>query len=682
MSEVGKVTYKISGDNSSFESDVNHSKNIASRAASAIGGAFVTAMAAASAAVIAGATAGVKYNAQMEQYATSFEVMLGSSEKALAKIAELKKFAAETPFEMTDLADATKVMLGFGIAEDKAADMLKVLGDISQGDSQKLGALTLAFSQMSSTGKLMGQDLLQMINAGFNPLNEISKKTGETMAEVKARMEKGAVSAEEVTEAFKSATAEGGLFYGSMDKQSKTFNGQMSTLKDNAMSFLGELTAGLTDIAKNDALPFLSEELGKLQAAFSENGFEGIADAFGEVLGDITGRIMDAIPDIASAASSIITGLLEGIAENTDTIASGAAEIIEIFAQGLVDSIPLLIDISASLIEGLVNGISDNAEWLVDSAYVVFTKFLDSLTSMIPTIIPVATEIILDMVAALTDPANLTMLINSAVSLVLALVNGLIVAVPKLIAAIPPMIMALVKALTAPEMLTQLVKAALDLTIALALGLVDAIPELMDVVPEIITNLVETIVSPEFIGMLLNAGVQLIFALAEGILSSITSIIESGFKIKDSLMKVFKDSISEWKQIGKNIVGGIWDGIVSSWDSLVANFTSKVGGLVKAVKRMLGIHSPSTVMKEIFVNFVAGGNVGFDDEFPDFERKVTRQYGGLFTGIRAESSITPAAAIAGGGGNVLQLITPVQIDGREVARATAEYTGQQLSHLQ
>ena len=99
------------------------------------------------------------------------------------------------------------------------------------------------------------------------------------------------------------------------------------------------------------------------------------------------------------------------------------------------------------------------------------------------------------------------------------------------------------------------------------------------------------------------------------------------------------------------------------------------------MKKMLGINSPSTVMKEIFVNFVAGGDVGFDKEFPDFEKKVSRQYAGLFTGIRTESAVTPAAAVAGGN-NVLQLITPVQIDGREVARTTADYTGQQLSWLQ
>ena len=636
MVTVGGVKYDIKGDNSNFSKDVEGSKKIAMGAAKAIGGAFVTAMAAASAAVVAAATAGLKYNAQMEQYATSFEVMLGSSEAALAKIAELKAFAASTPFEMTDLANATKVMLGFGIEADKASDMLRVLGDISQGDSQKLGSLTLAFSQMSSTGRLMGQDLLQMINAGFNPLNEISKKTGETMAEVKTRMEAGAVSADEVTEAFKSATAEGGLFYQSMEKQSKTFNGQMSTLKDNAMSFLGELTTGLSDIAKNKALPFLNEQMQTLQTAFSESGFEGLFDAFGEVLGNLSEKLVEAIPTIVQFGADLVIALMEGLASSSDVIATAAGDLIRILGQAFIDFVPLLFEIAASLLTGLVQGIADNAAMLVDGAFKIVTSLVDSITKALPVLIPAAVKIITEVAKALTSPDNLMMLIKSA----------------------------------------------LDLVLALAFGLVEAIPELMDVVPDIIVALVDMLLDPKFIGMLLNAGIQLIFALIQGIISSIFSIIESADKIKNAFLDVFKKSAENWKGAGKDIISGIWNGIKSSWDSLVSNFTSKMGGLIKSIKRMLGINSPSTVMKDIFVNFVAGGDVGFDDEFPDFERKVTRQYGGLFNDIRAENSVMPVAALAGGGGNVLQLSIPVQIDGREVARTTAEYTGQQLSWLQ
>ena len=120
--------------------------------------------------------------------------------------------------------------MSFGMSAEEAQKRMKQLGDISQGDAEKFKSLTLAFAQMSSTGKLTGQDLMQMINAGFNPLEEISRKTGKSIGELKDEMSKGAISADMVAEAFASATSEGGRFYGSMEAQSKTFSGQM--LKD------------------------------------------------------------------------------------------------------------------------------------------------------------------------------------------------------------------------------------------------------------------------------------------------------------------------------------------------------------------------------------------------------------------------------------------------------------------
>src|SRR5690606_25401177 len=89
----------------------------------------------------------------------------------------------------------------------------KAIGDIAMGDANKMNSLTLAYSQMTSTGKLMGQDLLQMINAGFNPLNEISKKTGKSIGDLKKEMEQGKISANMVEKAFIGATSEGGQFY-------------------------------------------------------------------------------------------------------------------------------------------------------------------------------------------------------------------------------------------------------------------------------------------------------------------------------------------------------------------------------------------------------------------------------------------------------------------------------------
>ena len=121
--------------------------------------------------------------------------------------------ASTTPYETTDLIGATQTMIGFGISAEEAQGYLNVLGDIAMGDSQKMQSLALAFSQCQSTGKLMGQDLLQMINQGFNPLLYISKMTGKSIGTLKEEMSEGKISAEMVADAFEYATQKGQPFY-------------------------------------------------------------------------------------------------------------------------------------------------------------------------------------------------------------------------------------------------------------------------------------------------------------------------------------------------------------------------------------------------------------------------------------------------------------------------------------
>ena len=200
--------------------------------------------------VAAAATAivgtGVKYNAEMEQYKAGFETMLGSAEKADSVISNLKSFAEKTPFELTDLANASTTLLSFGEDVESLMPDLQMLGDIALGNKEKFKSLALVFGQVQSQGKLMGQDLLQMINAGFNPLKIISEQTGESMSSLKEKMADGKISFEMVAEAMRTATAEGGMFYNAMEKQSHTLMGQWSTLKDNVVSLAGEMSSGIS----------------------------------------------------------------------------------------------------------------------------------------------------------------------------------------------------------------------------------------------------------------------------------------------------------------------------------------------------------------------------------------------------------------------------------------------------
>ena len=191
----------------------------------------------------------VKVRGEIESLQISFETLLnGNKEKANAMFNEIRTFAVQTPMMLKDLAAGAQTMLGFNIEAEKVVPMLKAIGDVSMGDAAKFNSLTLAFAQMSATGKLMGQDLLQMINAGFNPLAVISEKTGKTIGELKKEMESGKITVEMVSDAFISATSAGGKYYGMLDKQSHGINGAISNLQgaiDDLYNSIGEASQGV-----------------------------------------------------------------------------------------------------------------------------------------------------------------------------------------------------------------------------------------------------------------------------------------------------------------------------------------------------------------------------------------------------------------------------------------------------
>ncbi|ROI09795.1 hypothetical protein EGI11_03290 [Chryseobacterium sp. H3056] len=169
---------------------------------------------------------------QAEQTNTKFEVLLGSAEKGRALLNQLTQYANFTPYSGEGMNKAAETMLGFGIVQEKIMPNMKMLGDIAMGNEEKLGSLSLVYSQIMATGKLMGQDLLQLINNGFNPLQTISDQTGLSMGVLKGRMEKGAISSEMVSEAFRIATSEGGRYYNMAQKMSQTAGGKWSTMMD------------------------------------------------------------------------------------------------------------------------------------------------------------------------------------------------------------------------------------------------------------------------------------------------------------------------------------------------------------------------------------------------------------------------------------------------------------------
>lgn len=190
----------------------------------------------------------IRVRGEFQAADTAIQTLLGSKEKADALMSQVREYAKISPLEFSDVTQATQMMLGFNIEVEKVPRYLQAIGDVSMGDTQRFNSLTLAFSQMSAAGKLMGQDLNQMINAGFNPLQIMSDKTGKSIAALKEEMSNGAISAEMVQQAFIDATSAGGKFYQMSENASRTINGQLSMMQDAMDGVFNELGQKSEDV--------------------------------------------------------------------------------------------------------------------------------------------------------------------------------------------------------------------------------------------------------------------------------------------------------------------------------------------------------------------------------------------------------------------------------------------------
>ena len=273
----------------------------------------------------------ISVRGEMESLQISFETLAGK-QVGRQLYNDIKQFAVTTPMLMGDLSKGAQLLLGFGISAEKVMPILRQIGDISMGDAQRFQSLSLAFAQMSSTGKLMGQDLLQMINAGFNPLTIIAEKTGKSVADLKDEMSKGKITVEMVEDAFRSATAEGGKFNGMLEKQGKGVKGaiaQMEGAIENALNGFGEQQQGIVVDGIHLVTEAINhyEELGKViltvAAAYgSWKGAQMLVVAYQNVIAKQTAAVE--AQRVASLQAVADQYAVETSAENADTAAVNA----------------------------------------------------------------------------------------------------------------------------------------------------------------------------------------------------------------------------------------------------------------------------------------------------------------------------------------------------------------------
>lgn len=429
------------------------------------------------------AKAGIEYNAQIEKYQTALTTLTGSAEKANQIIEQIKKDAASTPFDVQGLVQANQLLISAGVESDKAREDILALGNAisaTGGGNEELSRMAVNLQQIKNVGKASSLDIKQFAYAGIDVYGLLADSMGTTREEA-SKMD---VTYEDLTKALKRAASEGGKYAGAMESQSKTFNGQISNLKDNLDQFIGDTMTPLFNLLKDDLLPIINE-------------------------------------------------LIQGGGNTEELLTNLGNKILEFIVNtlnGLLDMLPQILDIGIKVIVNLIQGI----------------------TKQLPTLVPKIVEVMITLVETLLD--NLDLIIEAGIELIVVLAEALIDALPRLVEKVPEIIIKLVEALTNPNMLQKLISAALKLITALRSGLIKYLPELLLAVPRLIT----------------------------GLFKSFVNTIKT----------------TDWKQLGKNILDGIIDGLTKFGNS-IKNAAKKIYNEIKnKIKDFFKIGSPSKVMRD------------------------------------------------------------------------------------
>jgi len=212
--------------------------------------------------------------ATAESNKISLEVLTGSAQKAQMLFDGFIELDRSSPLSRSDFARASQTLLGYGYAAESTLPTLKALSEVSVGNADRFQSLSLAFGQVTANGRLMGQEVLQMVNAGFNPLQEISRTTGRSMIELKKAMEDGAISSSMVEDAFKSATSEGGRFFEMNERLKNSAAGQFAKMQSDVEMLATEIGTNL--------LPAAKAFMDLLTSGSNASGEKGMAARFAE----------------------------------------------------------------------------------------------------------------------------------------------------------------------------------------------------------------------------------------------------------------------------------------------------------------------------------------------------------------------------------------------------------------
>lgn len=294
----------------------------------------------------------VSYNAKMESFTAAFTSFLGSSEAAQRAIANIKKDAASMPFGASELIEANQALITTGASAEEARENINALAAAvaaTGGGNAELNRMATNLQQIRNTGKATSVDIKQFANAGINIfglLSDYAQATGQDVEDLE-------YDYETLTAALQMSTEEGGRYYGAMEAQAETYNGQLNSLKATIQDSLGTTFQSVSDLLKNEIFPAINRALASIDFQKLSANIKSIVDAVGALL-----PVISAVLKLALGAVGDVLSAIAPIADRVKNIFNGVLDFIKnVFTGNWKKAWESLVNVAKNLFLGIVDTI-------------------------------------------------------------------------------------------------------------------------------------------------------------------------------------------------------------------------------------------------------------------------------------------------------------------------------------
>lgn len=643
-------------------SDVNRGIEDTGKKTSALGEKIKSGLAAAGKAAVVGVTAaataiGTIGTKAIQAYA-DYEQLVGGVET-------LFKDSQDKVMEYANNAYKTAGLSANEYMETVTSFSASLLQSLDGDTSAAAEKANLALTDMSDNANKMGTDMTSIQNAyqgfakaNYTMLDNLKLGYGGTQAEMQRLLEDAEKisgikydisSYADIVDAIHVVQTEMGITGTTAKEAASTIQGSFGMVKAAWQNLvtgladpeqdLGALVGNFTDsvvIAGNNLIPRIQELLPRI--------VEAVTSLVGTVSEQLPALLESVLPSLIEGATSLIAGLMAALPAVLAVLGDVAPIVIGILVPALIDLLPQIVQTGIDVIVSLVQGISE----------------------AMPELIPAATEAILEIVDTLTNPDNIGKLVDAALKIILTLADGIIDAVPRLLEVAPKIIENLVTALI--ENFPKIIESGVKLVMSLIDGLIKSIPQLTETAPKLIIGIVQGILDnlPEII----MSGPKIIMALIEGLISAIPDLVQAVPTLIKSIVDTFLNY--DWGSIGSNIVSGIKNGILNTWNGLKTGVGKAVNGLVGGVESILGIASPSKVFARIGGYMAEGLGQGFDREMTGVQKDIEDQMNFGTTSFSVSGAAKSSVGVVNGllANNQPNPLTQVNlvVDGQTLAR--------------